>query len=213
MSGNRKWFYDSVEDGNRRLRGSVVIYKDDPVIISQIVGLNTDQHANFYRIPTKNPVVEIDIFNARNFRIRDLPTLGYVDWKKHSYYVSRVSSRQNVQGISRHNTLIQTNPDGGTPTLDHLIQTKSFVDMLTGRYDRFQNVFDELVASEDPIKKSFGKTFALSVDDMETIDLEYRGMKVARVNNPKRNGPRFSLPNKFAFLKEELEENGIRVEV
>jgi len=55
MSGKRKWFYDSIEDGNRRLRGSIVIGKGVPVMIENIVGLNTDQVAQFYPLPIKAP--------------------------------------------------------------------------------------------------------------------------------------------------------------
>jgi len=213
MSGKRKWFYDSVDDSNRRLRSSVVMYQNQPVLIERVAGLNTDQVANFYRLPLgKAPIVEQAPLNAQNFRIKDLPSLGYVDHKKYSYYVSRVSSRQNIQGISRHNTIIQANPEGGAPNLDGLTLISSFVDMLNNKYPQFRNVFEEVISSDDPIKRAFTKTFAISIDDMETVDLEHRGMKVARAVNPKKLGPVFKLPKKFHYLSEELEENGLRVE-
>lgn len=182
-------------------------------MIENIVGLNTDQVAQFYPLPIKAPVVQQAPFTAEHFTIRNLPHLGYVDYRGYSHYVSRVPSRQNVQGYNRSNTTIQANPEGNTPNWDALTQTVGLRDMLTGKYRKFGTIFDEVIESDVPIKRAVSLTSALSVDDMETLDLEYRGMKVARCNNPKKYGPLFRLPKKFHYLKEEFEENGIRIEL
>lgn len=211
----RKFFYDSIEDSQRRLNGTVVILDGDPVLINSVNGLNTDQIANCFQLPFARDQVGRGVdapLIPKRFVIRDLPTLGYVDFKDHSYYTMRIPSRQGKQGYCRSNTQITANPNGGTPTWETLINTKQFRQMMLGEYTRFGQVFDGILGADNPMKRSFSKCMALEIDDMESVTLEHRGMKVAVANNPKKYGPVFRLPKKFQYLTEELSEHGIRVE-
>lgn len=210
----RKFFYDSVEDSQRRLSSTVVQFDGDPVMIHSIQGLNTDQIATVFHLPYSR--VDGNHFSAplipSRFQIRDLPGLGYVDYKDFSYYTMRIPSRQGKQGYCRSNVQILQNPNGGTPTWEMLLATKEFRGMLTGKYKRFGDVFDSVISSDTPVKRSFSKTMSLEIDDMESVSLEHRGMKVAVANNPKKSGPVFRLLNKFRYLTEELSEYGVKVE-
>lgn len=211
----RKFFYDSVEDSHKRLTSTVVLLDDEPVYIQAVSGLNTDQIADYVALPF-NPNGANDPRKAplipSRFSIRSLPCLGYVDFKDFSYYTARIPSRQGKQGYCRSNIQVSVNPNGNTPNWDGLLQTKSVVTMMKNTYSGFAKVFDQIVGSEEPLKRAFAKHMALEIDDMESISLEHRGMKVAVVNNPKKYGPLFRLPNKFRYLTEELQEYGIKTE-
>lgn len=209
----RKFFYDSIEDSQRRLNGTVVLLDGEPALVNAVNGLNTDQIASVMPIPYSPRTAPIEApLIPKRFTIRNLPPLGYVDYKDHSHYMMRVPSRQTKQGYCRANTQISPNPLGGTPTFEGIMNTKQFQAMMAGKYARFTNVFDEILASENPLKRAFCKQMALDIDDMESITLEHRGMKVAVANNPRKYGPVFRLPKKFQYLTEELQEFGVRVE-
>lgn len=212
----RKFFYDSIEDAQRRLSSSVVLLDGDPVLLMSVTGLNTDQIGNCYPIPYKGrgdiiPNISAPL-NSSRFSVRNLPRLGYVDYKDYSYYLMRIPSRQGKQGYCRSNVQILNNPLGGTPNWELLMSIPAFKDMFLDRYPRFDRVFDQILSSETPLKRSFGKNVSLEIDDMESVSLEHRGMKVAVANNPKKFGPVFRLPKKFQYLSEELQEYGVKVE-
>ncbi len=218
---SKKFFYDSLEDSSRRLQGTVVSYrkslKDEfqPCYVHQIMGLNTDQMADAWSlpIPVKGGKGEQIPLTPEYFEVRKLPLLGYVDHKGWSHYVSRRSVRQSRQGFHSTNLNIPVNPDtGAIPQFNTLLSSKEFVGMLRGEYDPFGKVFDTLMTSDEPIMKAFSKTMALSIDDMESVSLWNRGVRVAVSNNPKKYGPVFKLPQKYRYLTEELEEQRIRVE-
>ena len=210
----RKFFYDSVEDAQRRLNGTVVIVDGEPAMVQAVNGLNTDQIANVVMIPwTPQNVRQLDVpLIPKRFTIRNLPTLGYVDWKDHSHYLMRIPSRQNKQGYCRQNTQIPQNPNGNNPNFEQIVNSSNFKTMLSGKYDRFDRIFDAVVSSDNPLKRAFAKHLALEIDDMESVSLEHRNIKVAVCNNPKKYGPVFRLPKKFQYLTEELTEHGIKVE-
>lgn len=212
MSKN-KFFYDTVADAQRRVSQSVVLFRDDPVWVLDVVGLNRDQQAQILRLPfTERGQQEEVSFTPKDFTIRNLPGLGYCDYGRFSHYLSRIPSRQGKQGYCRTNVSVQFNPDGPVPNLDNLLSFKDSIDMLKNRYKRFDQVFDEIIHSEEPLKRAFSKKMALEIDDMESVTVEHRGIRVAIANNPKRHGPVFRLLDKYHFLREEFEENGIRIE-
>lgn len=213
MSKN-KFFYDSLEDSQRRLNSTVVLFQGSPVWIQNVIGLSKDQQAEIIHLPWKGQKGGKDVvpLTPQYFTIRNLPPLGYVDYDDFSHYCSRIPSRQGKQGLCRNNVSVSHNPDGMTPNFENLLEKTSCVDMLTNKYPGFDKVYQEIVASDEALKRAFSKTMALHIDDMESIIIEHRGVKVAVTNNARRTGPVFRLVNKFAYLKEEFQENGIKLE-
>ena len=215
MSRANKFFYDSLEDASRRLQGTVVLHKNlGPVYVSGLQGLNTDQYADVVPLPTGrrgegNTTLPL---TPKEFEIHKLPSLGYVDTADYSFYLNRRSNRQGKQGFCRTNINIPNNNTGRVPAFENLLASRQFLNMLTNKYPKMEEVFDKVLKSEEPIMQSFSKIFALSIDDMESVSLWNRGLKVAVANNPKKYGPQFRLPPKFQYLREELQENGIRIE-
>lgn len=209
---NRKFLYDSLEDAERRLLNTVVLYKGDPVYIERIRGLSSNQIADVILLPTgKTAAIETQL-DLSSFEVLDLPPLGYVNLANYAHYLVRQPIRAVRQGLCAQNVNISANPDGGTPNWDRLMRTQGLVDMFKNKYPTFDSVFDEIIKSDDAKKKAFSKRYALAIDDMESITLEYRGINIARANNPKKYGPRFTLPKKYEYLTEELTENAIRTE-
>lgn len=209
----KRFFYDSVDDGARRLSKTVVMHKGEPVWLQDVMGLNTDQQATISRLPLKiGKDLEVVSLVRDDFEIRQLPCLGYVDYKGSSYYIRRIPVRQGKQGYFEETTEIPVNHQGYIPTFKQLISTTEFVSMMMNKYPKFDKVFEEIIESDEETSKSFKKTFSLSMDDMSCLALNYRGQKVAIANNPKKYGPVFRLPKQFRYLTEELNESGIRID-
>jgi len=53
MSKN-KFFYDSLEDSQRRLNFTVVLFQGSPVWIQNVIGLSKDQQAEIIHLPWKD---------------------------------------------------------------------------------------------------------------------------------------------------------------
>lgn len=210
----RKFFYDSLADSTRRLGQSLVLCKGRPAWIGGVQGLNTDQQATVNWVPfNTNEKAEVIPLTPEYFEIRRLPQLGYVDYGDYSFYLCRRPVRTGKQGLDRGNVQIPTSAGPlRTPNFDTLLQRKEFGNMLCGKYDSFEKVFHKIVGSEEPVKRAFSKTMALSVDDIESVSIWNRGIKVGIANNPRKYGPLFKLPQKYRYLTEELQENGIKVE-
>lgn len=212
----RKFYYDSVGDSQARLSGTVVTCRGEPCFVHSVQGLNTNQIAQVTFLPynprSKEFKIEEIPLTRENFEVNRLPQLGYVNGKNFAYYLSRRPVRGIKQGLCRGNVDIPNPYDGPAPNFETLISKKEFVDMLLGKYEAFRNVFDHVVYSDEMTTKAFNKQYALELDEMESVTLNYRGLKVARANNPRKVGPVFKLPKQFHYLAEELQENGIRIE-
>lgn len=211
----KKFFYDTVDDANRRLSSTVVLFKGDPVWIHDVRGLNTDQVATIQDLPWKDQKSKQTPLTSETFSVRNLPPLGYVDHKSHSFYLVRKPARQGKQGYCRSNVEILPSPDVVAPNFEGLISNTGLLDMFRNEYSPFKTVYDmmmESIQNEGTMKKAFSRTLALAVDDMESIILEHRGTKVGVANNPRKYGPTFRILDRYHFLKEELIENGIKLE-
>lgn len=217
-----KFFYDSLEDSTRRISQSVVMARQspkhdlEPCWVQQIQGLNTNQEAQALFLPwpqNSNPKAVVLPLTPEYFEVRKIPQLGYVDYGDHSFYLSRRPVRNGKQGICRGNLVVpQTAGIRGVPNFEAFLNRREFYNLFLDKYDTMRHVFEKILSSEEPLKRAFSKTMALSVDDMESVSLWNRGLRVGLSNNPRKHGPVFRLPKTFRHLKEELEENGIKVE-
>ena len=209
----RKFFYDTLQDSSRRLGNSMVMCKGSPAWINLVSGLNTDQQATVNFLPFNgNDKAELIPLTPEYFEIRRLPQLGYVDYGDYSFYLCRRPVRAGKQGLDNGNVAIPQVPGGRSPNFHTLLSRKEFVQMLSGKYDKFEKVWEKIVGAEEPVKRAVSKTMALSVDDIESVSIWNRGIKVGIANNPRKYGPVFKLPQKYRYLTEELSENGIKVE-
>lgn len=207
-----KFFYDSVEDSHRRLGGTVVVFKGLPTYINSVSGLNTDQQAEIHQLPFRGGKSQLVPLTSELFSVRNLPPLGYVDYKRFSHYACRIPSRQSKQGYCRTNVQVSANPDGDNPDFNTLMELPSLINMFQGKYPSLSSAFEELLGEEEPLKRSISRTTAIWIDDAESVTLEYRSVKVGVANNPKKYGPLFRLPQKYSYLKEEMNELGIKIE-
>lgn len=211
----RNQFYDSLEDSSRRIGQSIVLCKGAPAWISAVQGLNTKQQAlvNFLPFPLNGAAPqEVVPLTPEYFEIRQLPPLGYVDYGEYSFYLTRKPIRNGKQGFDSRNTIIPAAGGVKTPSFQNLLVRKELCHMFLEKYDSFNKVFDKILSAEEPLKRAFSRTMALSIDDLELVSLWNRGIKVGVANNPRRHGPLFKLPQKYMYLREELSENGIKIE-
>lgn len=215
----KRFFYDSIDDSMRRIGQSVVMARSSPkedyapAYLIQVSGLNTDQIGAVQYLPLtgQNKVEQVPL-TGEYFEVRRLPSLGYVDYGDSSFYLTRKPVRNGKQGLCRNNVNIPQSQGNRQPTFEVLLQRRDFSNLLLDKYQSFKSVFEHVLNSEEPLMRSFSKTMALSIDDMESVSLWNRGIRVGVCNSPKRYGPVFKLPQKFKYLTEELNESGIKVE-
>jgi len=192
-----------------KLKGSL-----EPCLIDQIQGLNTDQQAYIQLLPANfdKPIYIKDVpLTNEFFEIHRLPPLGYVDYGDASFYLSRRPLRGTKQGFTRGNINIPQSPHTRTPDYNNLVIRKEFLDMLKDRYESLEKTWEKISKSNEPLMRAVTKILAVSIDDLESVTLFNRGMKVGVCNNPRKLGPVFTLPKKFQYLKEEIVESGIRI--
>jgi hypothetical protein len=224
--------YESVEDAKMRLRHTVVLYKDTPVYILDIVKGDGDDilRVQFQEIPlAPGEMVEAAPVRARGADLAGLAQaakaaaaqrkyisskhfdiapfkMGYVNSPKGAFFASRLPHRMQKQGLCSENFTGKTNqavPIGFMTFLN----CKETVAMIKGEYPSFDQAMKALDKSP---AVAFDREFCLVKDDCfpELITyLYHKGVKVGMFN--KNDG--LSLGKKFTCLKEQLGEMKIKV--
>lgn len=212
--------YETVEEANMRLTGSVVLYDGDPVYVTNVTGVdNVDEGGgkDIFRVyATPLPFnIEKDIaggkeirkyisskkFNLSAFKL-GYCNLGYGK----AVFLSRVAMRQNRQGLTGDTLRIRSISDNN-PTdvgFKELVASKGFVSCIKGIYPNYKE-FDYEEKAEGLTSMALSRNIALQKDE-EGLGLIYayhRGVKCGYV----KDGGRLFISNKFKFLKEEFEES------
>ena len=215
--------YETLEEAEMRLNGTVVLYDGEPVYITRVAKAGPDDgKADVFRVyaqplPYKpNGGLEDGAFrkfiSSKKF---DLSTfkMGFMNYKGEAIYCSRKPARQYKQGIS-NNTFVTKPLTGDKPfpygakayRLTDLITDKSFVDMVKGVYPSFEKAREKV--SKDGGSCAFSREYALMADaDLDgLIYLYHKGDKVGFILDDK-----VKLANKMKCLKEALAELGLRL--
>lgn len=196
---------DSAEQINRRLKGTVVLYDDKPVLAYQASGENS---VLLIPLPSRRGefVVRIDDprLNIQEFK------LGYVNYGDRAFYVKRTPIRGARQGLDTGNLLPDTDyvKWAGIARLPAMTTLSAeFCDMLNNTYPTLRECVDMIVKSDSLVSRAFSRRFAIYYDrDLDFYELHYRGQRVGW-GNPTE----FNVPSGYSYLQELIKQEGINV--
>lgn len=193
------------EQARMRLSGTIVGYNDGFFFVEDVrVGKEGGLTAVAWELPLRENVKLLKLQDIQCFNYN----LGYWNFSnKEALYVVRVPARQQRQGICDENLNIVTK-NGLRRTRDYgrVINCPEFTKMLKGIYPSFEDARKRLM-SREAVSVAVSRDIAYRYDDdLEFYTLEYRGRTVAHGDIDKIN-----LPTKFSYLREQLEQNKIKV--
>lgn len=214
--------YENPEDAMMRLRNTVVMYKDQPVYITNIVRGETKDdilRVLFKELPTGtagNPKRIIDpeeaakdsqrkYISSKHFDIAPF-RLGYVNRQEGSgaFYCTRLPNRIQKQGLCGENFRAFDNLKAQIPFAAFL-SCKETPAMIANQYPSFDRAVTLLSKCQSV---AFHRDFALMKDSVipELIFLYHKGEKVGAYMNGAA-----MLGKKFTCLKESLQEMKVAV--
>ena len=207
----------NVEDINKRLASTVVMYDDAPVyIIGAAAYGRADATVSYHTLPfVGRPLAINTLASSKVWNIYDL-RLGYINDlvnvnKLEAGYTTRVPMREVKQGLNANNFKLDA---VYAADFAKIIAMQGFVNMLKGNYPPFP-VALEMVKSKGgraPNKFSsvaFNRNFAIGRDDLENYILWYKGQKVASTQDMEVG---FKMPRRYQYLTEVVQDvTGLRV--
>lgn len=211
--------YETLEEADRRLRGTVVLYDDAPVYISSVEAApreSKDEIFRVYAVPLpRDPTRDIHDSSYRKFissgKFDFAPfKMGFMNSKHGSFFLQRLPVRQGYkQGLANGSlTLERIGPPDKrayTPAFADLLADPAFADMILNKYPDFKQVMETLRAKVKPCEAA---TRCFAVSHEPDIDLSIAYHKTKRVGIITDDN-RLRLSKQFHFLKEEMEENRI----
>lgn len=212
--------YENTDDARMRLRGTVVLYKGEPVQITEVQ--RGDEGEGPLRVMMRE--LPVEALGGMEARIRQQPDepkrkyisskhfdiapfkMGYVNSKAGAFYCSRLPNRVQKQGLCAENFKSNDNygKQIGFPTF---LGAKGVPDMIKGTYPSFDEAM-KLLGKIPAV--AFSREFCLTKDEV-IPDIVYLYHKGAKVGMYSRDG--LGLGKKFMCLKESIQEMGIKVGV
>jgi hypothetical protein len=210
--------YEGVDDARMRLRHTVVLYKRQPVYITEINQGTDDEifRVYFNELPlvsgrrgrgleddeeggNKRKFISSKHFDIAPFR------MGYVNRPTNTgaFYCSRLPCRMQKQGLCEEN-FVGIDNFGGIVPFGTFYSCKETLAMVEGRYPSFDVA---LKALNKITAVAFSRDFCLVKDTVipDLIYLYHKGNKVGMYNSGKT-----SLGADFKCLRESLNELGVR---
>jgi hypothetical protein len=196
-------WYDSIEEANLRLAGSIVKYDGKPVYVSEVAfnpKLFGDNRIRVYFYPL--PIVgegekQRRVLTSPKFDFKAF-SVGFVMINQSLCFIGRAPCRRYQQGLTDGNSRIQ-----GNASFRDLLYSQEFVDACCG----IRKNFREYIAGGDPWNPASGPisfSFAFKGEDNGTKSLLYcKGGPITTIGLFRDNG-NYELNPKYSFLKELL---------
>jgi hypothetical protein len=221
--------YERVEDARMRLRGTVVLYKGEPVKIIEVKegeGKDDIVRVLFKPLPlgadeAPKKMGKIDrafdlamgeakaeqrkYISSKHFDIAPF-RMGYVNSKAGAFYCSRVPGRLQKQGLCGENFAAKNNY-GKALGFDSFLFAKETPAMVRGDYPSFAKTVKLLDQSPSV---AFHRDFSL-VKDTVLADLIYLYHKAEKVGMYLVADNTVRLGDKFKCLRESLQECGLKI--
>ena len=200
--------YDTLEQASLRLNGTVILIGGTPAYVAEVrhdregkiilVYFNSsDRNAVPKEIEANDPSVD-----PRNMR------LGYVNDRRHTYFLARTPARQQAQGLNRRNVYTYT-PGTEEPMgnmFEDLRRNGSLYKALRGEYPTIEQCAEQLNAYDSEIvSRAFHRHFALvRNDNFDFLELHYKNERIGYgdLNN-------FTLPSRYSYLTEMIKQSGV----
>ena len=211
--------YESVNDANMRLSGTIVLYDGKPVYIREVGALAEGEGKNgdIYRVyikelpikPNDRGAYERKFISSKKFDLAPFP-MGFMNTASgKAVYLSRAPRRQQKQGLSEA-TLSQyvvgdLSGQGRLVRFADLTSSQQFVDCINGKYPSVAEATKMVAEGADSV--AFSRVFAIARDKSlpELIYLYHKKDKVGFIMDGK-----LKLSAKGRCLRESLNEVGVR---
>lgn len=208
--------YESVNDANMRLSGTIVLYDGKPVFIREVgaIGEGEGKNGDIYRVyinelPIKRGAqTERKFISSKKFDLAPFP-MGFMNTEAgKAVYLSRAPRRQQKQGLSEA-TLSQYAVGDLTGArvvrFADLTNSQPFVDCINGKYPSVAEATQLVKDGADSV--AFSRCFAIARDSSlpELIYLYHKKDKVGFIMDGK-----LKLSAKGRCLRESLNEVGVR---
>jgi hypothetical protein len=198
--------YESFDECQTRLNGTVILYKGEPVVVQQVEANGAEPcllHLKFLPRSRDSATVLVTDEDLEYRRFN----LGYVNLAGGATYAARWPIVEGYKQGLTCNNLKFTSIGGGqpAPNFQHIYVQPGFKDMLQGKYPTAEEAMERLLAqNEPPISVAFQPDFAIRRDQFRgDFLLDYRGQKVGFGKN------KFSVPQDYWYLREVLQKSGI----
>lgn len=207
--------YETQDEVKARLENTVVLYEGNPVYITKVTLPDLDDAKEIARVFFKTLPFDSNgrdkevrkYLSSRNFDLTPFK-MGYLNYKNEVLYLSRATGRQYKQGLCAHNLIVAPSARakqefGDRIPFRELLYLQEFVDMIKGVYPSFESACKQKEGSV-----AVSRIFSLEKDpDLGCFYLTHKDTKCGIVL---QNGI-VSIPRKFAFLKEALDDDGIKI--
>mgnify|MGYP001550838566 FL=1 len=216
--------YDTREEANQKLSGSVVLFNDSPVFIHEAVGKGSKLQLRYQLLRTKEE--RANLIQEKGWEFRNLgPRLGYsnIDLGKGSYqeamYIMRspVRNTHSTQGISQRNLKYSSLKGSQRLGLSRMnlpwssLYTQTcFCDMLEKKYPTLEEVTKDLKINDFLCSKAFHRQFSISradKGDVVPFYLEYRDRRIGYSEDLYR----WRIGEDYQHLNETLQHLNMRV--
>lgn len=215
--------YDSADEISMRLRSTIVMFKGEPVYVSEVTPHNAQDELEttvyYHSLPySRNsrakvaPFTEFQKFgNAQTFNTGYF-NIQHRDLDFHSVgYLSRLPSRRTRQGIGNENTTVLLSPEYqrllGRTSITSLLSYQGVKEMFMNVYEDTGTVTKRLEDAEPHSAYALSKDFALITDQMEQVILLYKGTQVAVCSD--LSSVKFKIPKKQIWLKQKMAFYGL----
>ena len=212
--------FDTREEANQKLSGTVVLFNNIPTYIYEAVGKGDSLKVRHMLLRDKKE--QANYLREPGWDFKTVGSkLGYtnVSMGEQSYnegmYVTRIPVRrtQSCQGLSSHN--LRYNGLKGSRRLglsslsinwNSLYVAPYFLDTLEGRYPRLDDLGKDF---KNPwvISKAFDRSFSVRRPDVGPFYLEYKGKDIGHSDDLYR----WRLAPQFDYLHETLEHLKVRI--
>lgn len=165
----------SLDDLTTILHNTVIRYRKKPVFVKEVDG------RELWLTSLENPKEKANPVSLSDLEIDFTPVpLGFVNFNKYAYYITRVPSRQYKQGLSTGNIAIEAVEENhdtifGIQTLQNVCN-KSLAACILGRYPCLEQAIKDVVEGAKSV--AFSRQFAID----EHFDLLFKTERVGSVN-------------------------------
>lgn len=217
--------YDNRDEANQKLSNTIVLYKDNPVLIRESGGQSGAKGSKLtllFKYIRDGKTDEAPILD-KGWEFRNLgPRVGYLNVDlgngsyKESLYVTRMGVRasHNTQGLSHKNLKIPNLRGskrlglGPSPlNFNSVSMTPFFADMLEQKYPSVKDISTQFSKHSWLISRAFDRQFAIRRDDIGPFYLQYRGKDVAHSSDFEK----WKVGDQYKYLQEQMEHINLKV--
>ena len=208
--------YETLEEADRRLRNTVVLYDNEPVYISAVEPSPEGAADDIYRVYACPLPLTQGNLNQAAFRkyissgkFDFAPfKMGFLNLPEGVFFMERIPQRAGYkQGLSQNGYTIYSLGSGDipTPAFASMISDPAFVAMIKGQYPCLKDTMEQLRSKKKECLATMRNLAISHEDDLELSIAHYKRKRVGIITDDDR----LKLSTKFRFLQEEMEENKI----